>query len=407
MGFPATQHLGSPPKYGPLSSKDGASDGSGFSAIMASLAAMFYCTGTEQTLVSDGLGFLRGISVEPGIERFAQVESQSNDLLNKISCGTELPPLEGAVSQNPAYAQIDLEAGVCRIGQDILNSPGPMPEDEHLCTLVYQGRVRITNEAVAVPALEVGARLQRAVSSMSSGIAERAPASPPVPGGHSSGLLREAAVSNNQELPGGNAAIMAQEPGDEPDDPGSDRAFLDSSLVGHDMTRDKAQGARAESVVHPAVAAIETGVSTEPTKALVKNSEDLAKVLAQNRYLNPSKTVEIQLDPPSLGKVTVLLSSRGEEIAVKFITSSHEAQQALANSQDGLARALSERGLSLSGFLVDQGMAGQRNQAQHDFSRESMAFHGSKQIGASRVVADEWGPENSEVFRSGRFDYRA
>lgn len=401
IGFAPTQHLdSSPPKYGPLPSRDWARDCRCFNAIMATLAAMFYCKGTEHTMVSDDLGFLPGIGAEPGIELIVQGESHSSELLDEISRGTKLLPLEGAASQNPAYAEIDLEA---------VNIPGPITQDERLSTLMSLGKARITSDAVAGPALEVGARLERAVSSISGGIAERVPASPPrqFTDGHNPGSLEEAAVCNNQELPCGNAAIIGQEPGEEPADSRNDKEFPDCGLVTHDITRDKAHGARAESIVHPAVDAFEIGVRNEPSKALVKNSEEVAKVLAQNRYANPSKTVEIQLDPPNLGKVTVLLSSRGEEIAVKFITSSHETQQALANSQESLAQALSERGLSLSGFLVDQGMAGQRNQAHRDFSRERMASYGPKQIGVSHAAADEWNLGNSEVFSTARFDYKA
>ncbi len=417
IGFPVVQH--SEANYEPLSLKDGAPGTTAFNAIMANLVTMFYCTGTEQTLVSGGLGFLRGAGADQKTEGIIQGECHCMEPLDKMSGATEFLLLEGTVSQNLPYGKIDLETEARTLSQAPLHIPGPMPEDESLSMLVYPGKIRITNDAVAAPAFEVAEKFQRAVLSMPGSTAERVPASPagcqltgaddPVP-------LIKVATNNNQKLPGGNVcSVVTQEPGDksggkpsgESGDSKGGKVYRNSGFVSHDTARDKVHGTRAESIVHQAVVGIETGVRNEPVKAVVKNAEELANTLAQNRYANPSKTVEIQLDPPSLGKVTVLLTSRGEEIAVKFITSSHETQQALVNSQDGLARAFSERGLSLAGFFVDYGMAGQRNHAYSDFGRERMGSYGLKQIGASQAAGDEWAPGNSDVFRSARFDYRA
>lgn len=99
-----------------------------------------------------------------------------------------------------------------------------------------------------------------------------------------------------------------------------------------------------------------------PEKISLVQLENLANTLKEAADSELPSRIEIHLDPPSLGKLTVLISSKGEEIVVKLITSSYEAQQALLTSYDRLAEALAEKGLSLSGFFADYAMASGQNQ---------------------------------------------
>jgi hypothetical protein len=100
-------------------------------------------------------------------------------------------------------------------------------------------------------------------------------------------------------------------------------------------------------------------------KASVHDAQEVASTLAEAVKDGLPKTVEFRLDPPGLGKLTVVVSSRGDEVCVKFIASSYASHNVLANSQEALAQALSQRGLSLAGFFVDHGMAGQGHQPRY------------------------------------------
>ncbi len=143
-----------------------------------------------------------------------------------------------------------------------------------------------------------------------------------------------------------------------------------------------------------------------PSHVFSKNVEKFAEILAGKSYSNLPKSLELQLDPPSLGKVTVLLSSRGEEVVVKFITSSYETQKALSGCHEDLARALSERGLSLSGFLVDHGMKDQLTQPRHSLKRQTRIPKKSRELGGLQGIRAEkplWG---TVVLDSRIFDCR-
>ncbi len=90
-------------------------------------------------------------------------------------------------------------------------------------------------------------------------------------------------------------------------------------------------------------------------RSLPMRFEKLAEFLAEKANSRLPTSIELRLDPPSLGKMTVWLSAKGDEIVVKFVTSSYDAQQALMKSHDQLAQTLSEKGLSLAGFFTDLG----------------------------------------------------
>lgn len=100
-------------------------------------------------------------------------------------------------------------------------------------------------------------------------------------------------------------------------------------------------------------------------RSLPTGFEKLAEFLAEKANSRLPTSVELRLNPPSLGKMTVWLSAKGDEIVVKFVTSSYDAQQALMKSHDQLAQTLSEKGLSLAGFFADLGTTnGQRHHSK-------------------------------------------
>ncbi len=94
------------------------------------------------------------------------------------------------------------------------------------------------------------------------------------------------------------------------------------------------------------------------------------------------RSVEIRLDPPHLGKVTVLLSARGEDVAVRFVASTKEAGLAISQATPDLVKALSEQGLVLTGATVDSG--------QSHRSPEWYAAKGARK--AARKAHDDVGP---------------
>ncbi|MGI6620444.1 MAG: flagellar hook-length control protein FliK [Bacillota bacterium] len=101
-------------------------------------------------------------------------------------------------------------------------------------------------------------------------------------------------------------------------------------------------------------------------KASVQDAGEVADTLAEAAKDGLPKTVEFRLDPPGLGRITVVVSAKGEEVCVKFIASSYGSHNVLAGSRDALAHALSQRGLVLAGFFVDHGMAGQGHGARYE-----------------------------------------
>ena len=57
------------------------------------------------------------------------------------------------------------------------------------------------------------------------------------------------------------------------------------------------------------------------------NVRDMAEKLREEALKRLPRSVEFRLDPPELGSVTVLLSTRGQDVAVKFIAASGEAHR--------------------------------------------------------------------------------
>ncbi|HHX29590.1 MAG: flagellar hook-length control protein FliK [Bacillota bacterium] len=101
------------------------------------------------------------------------------------------------------------------------------------------------------------------------------------------------------------------------------------------------------------------GTREEPVPAQgevsLRDTRALAEHLRAEALKKLPRSVELRLDPPHLGSVTAILSARGQNIAVKFVSGSLEAGRALDASAQELAEALNDLGLTLAGFSVDHG----------------------------------------------------
>ena len=92
-----------------------------------------------------------------------------------------------------------------------------------------------------------------------------------------------------------------------------------------------------------------------PQEAVVRQARSLARTLLEESSKTLPRAVEIKLDPPELGRVTVLLSQRGQEVTVRFSASAPAGQRVLSSALPDLQRALMQNGLTLSSFSVDGG----------------------------------------------------
>ncbi len=148
----------------------------------------------------------------------------------------------------------------------------------------------------------------------------------------------------------------------------------------------------------------ELNVEGKPFNVSLENPETIAEILAERSNSNLPKSIEFTLDPPGLGKITVLLSSKGEQVLVKFIASFHNTHQVLVNSQDDLGQALSERGLSLTGFFVDHGMAEQSNHSHRDFAEARQTVYRNNKVPVYRIDSEPI--SNNMALGSQILDYR-
>lgn len=67
------------------------------------------------------------------------------------------------------------------------------------------------------------------------------------------------------------------------------------------------------------------------------------------------KAVEMQIVEPELGKLTVLLTSRGSDLNIRFLSPDTRVREVLWETRYELYEAMSGRGLNLAGFSVESG----------------------------------------------------
>jgi len=137
-----------------------------------------------------------------------------------------------------------------------------------------------------------------------------------------------------------------------------------------------AAGKAVEAAAEPEIAPALDRESLAAADA-IRSARKMAETLLRESLKRLPRSVEMRLDPPQLGSVTALLSQRGQEVTVKFIAHSNEAQRALESATEDLARALSDRGLTLTGFTVDPGYSGEKGREhRHGTQRPSTSrFH--------------------------------
>lgn len=150
---------------------------------------------------------------------------------------------------------------------------------------------------------------------------------------------------------------------------------------------------------------VEPNAQEKPFHVSLENPETFARILADRSSSSLPRSVEFILDPPGLGKITVFLSSKGEQVSVKFVASSHSAHQVLVNSQNDLGQALSQKGLSLAGFFVDHGMAGQSNESRRDFQSSRQTVHRNSKVPVYEGIRSESMSSQIEI-GSHILDYR-
>lgn len=119
-------------------------------------------------------------------------------------------------------------------------------------------------------------------------------------------------------------------------------------------------GRAVEAAAEPEATASPADGETPQASDSIRSARKMAETLLRESLKRLPRSVEVRLDPPQLGSVTALLSQRGQEVTVKFIAHSNEAQRALQTATEDLARALSEKGLTLTGFVVDPGYSGEK-----------------------------------------------
>ncbi len=125
------------------------------------------------------------------------------------------------------------------------------------------------------------------------------------------------------------------------------------------------------------------GVQDTQSRLSLRDVRAVSETLLQESLKKLPRSVELSLDPPELGNVTVLLSQRGQDVTVKFLAGSGDAQRMLQSVSSDLNRALSEKGLVLTGYSVDPGFQGQDSRGRGDAGKPaSRRYRRAAEIGA-------------------------
>ncbi len=149
--------------------------------------------------------------------------------------------------------------------------------------------------------------------------------------------------------------------------------------------------------------AVETeGTSPEREPLSLDNVRTVAETLYRESIKKLPRSVEFRMDPPELGSVTAVLSQRGQDVTVKFVAHTAEAQRVLSEGTHDLARALSEKGMALTGFSVDQGNSGSPDHGRRETGDKS---YGGGYGRSMRQVAEVSG--TPKVAKAGAFSWFA
>ncbi|HHY76442.1 MAG TPA: flagellar hook-length control protein FliK [Firmicutes bacterium] len=132
----------------------------------------------------------------------------------------------------------------------------------------------------------------------------------------------------------------------------------------------------------------------------------LAERLREESLRKLPRSVELRLDPPDLGKVTAVLTARGQDIAVRFVAQSHDAIRALERSADELARSFGELGLTLAGFTVAEGHSRQASSGEsRDGAMVRTRRSTARSLRAETVTSQVPGAPDLTALTGRRLDY--
>ena len=102
------------------------------------------------------------------------------------------------------------------------------------------------------------------------------------------------------------------------------------------------------------VARLIAGAGGDAPARVAKVAEQLTMMIARG-----TAKAQMELHPPDLGRVSLEIEVRGDQVLVKMVVESGEAQERLRADAEALAAALREQGMDLSGMEVSVGRGGQ------------------------------------------------
>jgi len=100
------------------------------------------------------------------------------------------------------------------------------------------------------------------------------------------------------------------------------------------------------------------------------------------------QSATLELNPPDLGPVQVVLSVSNDMASVTFSSQQLEVRQALENSLGRLREMMSESGIALGNASVNAGNDGAQQQAQSESGRSGRGGGGGNGVGGDSAVAD-------------------
>ena len=145
--------------------------------------------------------------------------------------------------------------------------------------------------------------------------------------------------------------------------------------------REKTRGTQQARLVEAGVNGTAPEPPAEKPPALAEKIPVQGSPRSQSPAASPSgddvrpRTVEMQIVEPEIGKLTVLLTSRGNDLSVRFLSPDNRIREALWETRHELYDAMSEKGLNLAGFSVESGWnsTGERAAEQRGTERTRIA----------------------------------
>lgn len=354
---------------------------------------------TQRTSIPDKTGLFRPDKPSLGTE-------QASSRPDTLRLWAEPNGVDGA-SRFPA---IHTDLGLDR--EEAVSLPIAQVAGEHLTpteaaqdgSLPLAKRLLLGLESQAGPVVTLGSNSEEAART-----AEEAPrrVDAQVAAGSEGAVRSESSAPPRTESPEGAA----------PQDLESGAGFPTGRTVGEPEKGEPVEAGKIGFMRHPAPAegigspeALITSGSGEkavPRKVVsLRDARALAEHLREEALKKLPRSVELRLDPPRLGSLTAILTARGQDIAVKFVTGSHEAFRALQTSAGELAKSFNELGLTLAGFSVDQGRPQGRSSGEERGSAVHLGMRRTTRASAPETAPVETTAAHHLLALSGRqLDY--